>query len=176
MHVNVIVFALLQYMYYTRPAHMTQTVLDGANRQPALPSSEADSDGDTATAPAGHQQQLHELPSPGAAASYSVVDEQPGDSNRVGMIADSVPASLSAVVALGPSLSKRSLGLSSRHMSAPGPVGADVDEAQRLAQRALRTLQSQKTSMKDRGSWPGGELGILPACSRTSVIALKTEL
>lgn len=152
-------------MYYTRPAHMTQTVLNGANRQPALPASEAEADCDTGSTLAGEQQQPHALPSPAAATAAAgsciIAEEQPDDSNRVGVIADSVPASLSAVVALRPSLSKRSLGLSSRHVSAPGPFGTDADEAQRLAQRALRTLQSQKVSMKDRGSWPGGEFEAL---------------
>lgn len=153
-------------MHYTRPAHMTQTLLDGANRQPIVPTSEADGDADTAPTPA---QQQRALPLPGVstvAASCSIVEEPSDDSNRVGVIADSVPASISAVIsgtAMGPtsmtSLSRRSLGLSSRHLSAPGPgpFDGEGDEAQRLAQRALRTLQSHKPSMKERGSWPGGE-------------------
>jgi hypothetical protein len=154
-------------MYYTRPAHMTQTMLDGANRQPALPTSEAGTD--TANTPSGAQAtQQHPLPSPRmpdstAAASCSNAEQLGGDNstNRVGVIADSVPCGIGALVQH--SLSQRLLGhlpgSRSRGLSAPGPYDTDADEAQRLAQRALRTLQSQKASMKERGSWPGGEQG-----------------
>lgn len=157
-----------QYMHYTRPANMTQTMLDGANRQPALPTSEAEGGTDTATTPAGAQaQQQHPLPSPRVpgstgAASCSSVEEPEGDTsaNRVGVIADSAPCGLGALVG---SLSKRSLGhlpgSRGRGLSAPGPYDTEADEAQRLAQRALRTLQSQKASLQERGSWPGGEEG-----------------
>lgn len=156
-------------MYYTRPAHMTQTMLDGANRQPALPTSEAEGGTSTANTPSGAQAaQQHQMPSPrmpvsAAAASCSIVDKLDGDSstNRVGVIADSVPCGFGALVQH--SLSQRSLGhlpgSRSRGLSAPGPYETDADQAQMLAQRALHTLQSQKANMKERGSWPGGEQG-----------------
>lgn len=161
---------VLQYMHYTRPAHMTLTMLDGANRQPALPTSEAEGGTSAANTPAdtprGRQQ--HQLASPRppaspAAASCTIIEEHPeGDADRAGVIADSAPSV--GIGALVSSLSKRSLGASpgSRGrglaLSAPGvQYDLEADEAQRLAQRALRTLQSQKASLKERGSWPGGE-------------------
>lgn len=132
-----------EYMHYTRPAHMTQSMLEGGNRRPCLPTSEVQLDTDTATAAA--------LPSPNAAAASCIIVEEPADdSNRVGVIADSVPAGIRTVAA-GLSLSRE------RNMSAPGGA-AEGGEAQRLAQRALQTLQSQKASMQERGSWPGGKL------------------
>lgn len=136
-------------MRYTRPAHMTQTMLDGANRRPALPSSEVDGEPDAAAAAAANQQlcQGTGAPAPTAAAASGSIEEE-DEANRVGLIADSVPASLSTAVGVA----------GSRRMSAPVPFTADSDEPQRLAQRALRTLQSQKASLKERGSWPGGEL------------------
>lgn len=139
----------MQYMRYTRPAHMTQTMLDGANRRPALPSSEVD--GEPYAAAAAANQQLCQgagapAPTAAAAASCSIVEED--DAYRVGLIADSVPASLTTALGVA----------GSRRVSVPGLFTADSDEPQRLAQRALRTLQSQKASLKERGSWPGGEV------------------
>lgn len=144
----------VQFMFYTRPAHMTQTLLDGANRQPVLPTSEADGETDSAAPPAG-QQQLTDPPSampasPTAAASAA---EEPEDgSSRVGVIADSTPSSSAICI----DLSRLSLRA---HSSSPGLCDLEGAETQRLAQRALRTLQSQKASLKERGSWPGGERG-----------------
>jgi hypothetical protein len=138
---------------------MTQSMLEGANRRPCLPTPEEQLDADAAAAAATAGQQA--LPSPhAAAASCTVVEEPADDSNRVGVIADSVPAGIRTVPA-GLSQSRLSLGLSvsrGRNVSAPGPGQAEGGEVQRLAQRALQTLQSQKASMQERGSWPGGEL------------------
>lgn len=164
---------------------MTQTLLDGTTRKPVLPTAEVEGDAtsSTPTTPSGagqqQQQQLPELPSPSSAAARSRADAA-DEGSRVGVIADSVPASISAAAATargsfarrsslrGPpsssSLSSSSRAL--RNMSSPcgvfvdshqhEVVASDGDEARRLAQRALRTLQLQKASMKERGSWPGG--------------------
>lgn len=143
-------------MRYTRPAHMTQTMLDGASHRPALPSSKVDGEPYAAVTAAANQQlcQAAGAPAPSAAAaaaaSCSIVED---DANRVGLIADSVPASLSTALGIA----------GSRRVSVPGLFTADSDEPQRLAQRALRTLQSQKASLKERGSWPGGEVWDLAA-------------
>jgi hypothetical protein len=137
-----------EYMHYTRPAHMTQSMPEGGNRRPCLPTPEVQLDADAAAAAAGQ----HALSSPHAAAASCIIVEEPADDgNRVGVIADSVPAGIRTVAA-GLSLSH------GRNMSAPGGGAAEGGEAQRLAQRALQTLKSQKASMQERGSWPGGKL------------------
>lgn len=136
---------------------MTQTLLDGANRQPVLPTSEAD--GETDIPPAGQQQPTDPpsaIPtSPTAAASAA--DEPEDGSSRVGVIADSAPSSSAICIDLSRLLLRAGSSSRGRNASAPGLCDLEGAEAQRLAQRALRTLQSQKASLKERGSWPGGE-------------------
>jgi hypothetical protein len=138
--------ALLQYLHYTRPSHMAQTTLDGATRRPVLPTQDVEGDADT---PA---RQRSVPPTPGAAslAAASRRTLPADEGSREGVVADSVPPSSSSVLRPGDP------GALQGTPGEPSSFDIEGGTAQMLAQRALRTLQSQNATMKQSGSWSGG--------------------
>jgi hypothetical protein len=144
-------------MHYTQPSLMTQSMLDGASHRPMLPADETQEGNSSSSDPAASPR----VATGTAAAHEAAAHQQEASSSRTGVIADSAPASDRARTG-GSRLQPDSASSSNDDGVSLQP--ASPSAAQRLAQRALHTLHAQGAPAIERGSWPGGEEGVVGVC------------